>query len=128
MQATISPSRPNLMMDHLQLGLRRGPADGQAMHFYLSLYAISWSREHGSGHLALLPRPSPTGAPLDLSRADSPGLGRSCLDLLRARGCSRVDLRDDPRPATFARSPLKDRDHVRYLINAVGLEVEARWD
>ena len=128
MQATISPGRPNLMMDHLQLGLRHGPADGQTMHFYLSLYAISWSRDYGSGHLALLRRPAEHGGSIDLSLTDNPSLGRAYLDVLRSRRYARVDIGADPRPASFSRSPLKDRDHVRYLIGAVGLEVEARWD
>jgi hypothetical protein len=59
---------------------------------------------------------------------DSPSLGRAQQANLRSVGYSRVDLASEPRPASFSRSPLTDQDHVRYLISAPGLEIEARWD
>ena len=162
--ATIDPGRPNLLMDHLQLGLRqaeigvtagadqaRGAADsagGAASraggagdpaepvepvepvepHFYLSLYVIPWSREMGAGHVALLRHRGPGGPSADMTLTDNPSLGRAPQANLRTVGYSRVDLGSEPRPASFVRSPLHEQGHIRYLISAPGLEIEARWD
>jgi hypothetical protein len=126
--ATIYPGRPNLLMDHLQMGFRHGPSDGQDPHFYLSLYAIPWSRDMGSGHVALLRQRRSDGTNEDVTLTDNPSLARAQLDVLRANGYSRVDLSGGPRPASFTRSPIREQDHVRYLIGAIGLEIEVRWD
>jgi len=127
-QAKIYPGRANLLMDHLQLGIRHGPTLGNDPHFYLSLYVIPWSREMGSGHVALLRRRRPDGTNDDLTLTDNPSLARAQLDVLRSNGYTRVDLSGDPRPASFTRSPIREQDHVRYLIGAVGMEIEVRWD
>jgi hypothetical protein len=129
--ATIDRGRPNLMMDHLQLGLRHpgGEAgDAPDPHFYLSLYVIPWSRDMGAGHVALLRHRGPHGATADMTLTDNPSLGREQQANLRSVGYSRVDLTSEPRPATFVRSPLREQEHVRYLISCAGLEIEARWD
>lgn len=129
MPATIYPGRANLLMDHLQLGLRRhGAATGTDPHFYLSLYAIPWSREMGAGHVALVRQQPADGPPVDVTLTDNPSLGRALQAQLRSVGYSRVDLTGEPRAAAFTRSPIKDQDHVRYQIASVGLEIEARWD
>lgn len=126
MQATIYPGRPNLIMDHLQLGLR---LQGQAEpSFYISLYAIPWSRDLGSGHVALVRQRAPDGTVVDRILSDNPSLARALQGQLRAVGYARVDLTGEPQPASFIRSPLKEQDHVRFLVAAVGLEIEARWD
>ena len=130
--ATIDPGRPNLLMDHLQLGLRRGCGEnGSAAaadpHFYLSLYVIPWSREMGAGHVALLRYRDPDGPASDVTLTDNVTLARAQQASLRAVGYSRVDLTSEPRPATFMRNPLREQDHVRYLISAAGLEIEAHW-
>ncbi len=124
--ATIDPGRPDLLMDHFQLGLSAG--NGAEPHFYLSLYVIPWSREMGAGHVALLRYHGPGGPGTDVTLTDSPSLGRAQQANLRSVGYSRVDLASEPRPASFTRSALTDQDHVRYLISAPGLEIEARWD
>ena len=139
--ATIDSGRPNLLMDHLQLGLRHDPAAGAGTsaagaapaaagepHFYLSLYVIPWSREMGSGHVALLRHRTAGGAVSDMTLTDNPSLGRAQQAVLRAAGYARVDLTSEPRPATFVRSPLREQERVRYLISAVGVDIEARWD
>jgi hypothetical protein len=128
MQAQIYPGRANLLMDHLQLGIRHGPTLGNDPHFYLSLYVIEWSREMGSGHVALVRWSGPDGARIDMTLTDTPSLGRAQQENLRSVGYARVDLTSEPRPASFIRSPIKEQDHVRYLISTIGLEVEARWD
>ena len=128
MRAKIYPGRANLLMDHLQLGIRHGPTLGNDPHFYLSLYVIPWSREMGSGHVALLRWRDPDGGKTDVTLTDNPSLGRAQQDNLRSVGYSRVDLTSPPRAASFIRSPIKEQDHVRYLISTVGLEIEARWD
>ena len=126
MQATIYTGRPNLLMDHLQLGLR---LDGQTdPSFYISLYAIPWSRDLGSGHVALVRQRSNDGTLTDRILSDNPSLARGLVAQLRAVGYARVDLTGEPRPASFIRSPLKEQQHVRFLVAAVGLEIEARWD
>jgi hypothetical protein len=127
-QAKIYPGRANLLMDHLQLGIRHGPTLGNDPHFYLSLYVIPWSREMGSGHVALLRWRDPDGGKTDVTLTDNPSLGRAQQENLRSVGYSRVDLTSEPRAASFIRSPLKEQNHVRYLISTVGLEIEARWD
>jgi hypothetical protein len=124
--ATIDTGRPNLLMDHLQLGIRRPGQDDPT--FYLSLYVIPWSRELGAGHVALLRHRAVGGATLDVTLTDNPALGRAQQAALRAVGYSRVDLTADPRPASFVRNPLREHEHVRYLISAPDLEIEARWD
>ena len=125
-RATIDPAAPNLLMDDLQLGLR---SKGQVEpSFYLSLYAIPWSREIGTGHVALVRQRTADGAVTDRVLTDNPSLARALQAQLRAVGYSRVDLTGEPQPASFVRSPLKEQDHVRYLVAAVGLEIEARWD
>jgi len=137
--ATVGHGRPNLIMDHLQLGLRhdapRGggskPDAGGAEpepHFYLSLYVIPWSRELGAGHVALLRHRGPGASGADMILTDNPSLGRAQQANLRSVGYSRVDLTSEPRPASFVRSPIRDQDHVRYQISAAGLGVDARWD
>ncbi len=136
--ATIDRGRPNLLMDHLQLGLRHnrpepvGLAAADAAppdpHFYLSLYVIPWSRELGAGHVALVRHRRPDGTTLDQTLTDNPSLGRAQQSALRAAGYSRIDLSADPRPASFVRNPLREQDHIRYLISAPDFEVEARWD
>jgi hypothetical protein len=113
-------------MDHLQLGLRNGSA--AEPHFYLSLYVIPWSRELGAGHVALLRNRGREGTSADMILTDNLDLGRAQQSQLRAVGYSRVDLSSEPRPASFVRNPIRERDHVRYLISAVDLEIEARWD
>jgi len=123
--ATIDPGRPNLLMDHLQLGIRRGDDDP---HFYLSLYVIPWSRELGAGHVALLRMRTADGSTNDVTLTDNPSLGRAQQEVLRGAGYSRVDLTSEPRPASFVRNPLREQEHVRYLISAPDLEIEARWD
>jgi hypothetical protein len=124
--ATIDPGRPNLLMDHLQLGIRHGDDDDPT--FYLSLYVIPWSRELGAGHVALLRHRTADGPTMDVTLTDNPALGRAQQAALRAVGYSRVDLTADPRPASFVRSPIREQEHVRYLISAPDLEIEARWD
>jgi hypothetical protein len=124
--ATIDPGRPNLLMDHLQLGLRHG-TDAEA-HFYLSLYVIPWSRDMGAGHVALLRHRGAGGIGADQTLTDNPALARAHQENLRSVGYSRVDLMSEPRAASFVRSPLAEGQHVRYLISAVDLEVEARWE
>ncbi len=151
--ATIDRGRPNLLMDHLQLGLRNedprtsptGGADDAgaaaaagaattmaaataAPHFYLSLYVIPWSRDLGAGHVALLRHRWPGGRSEDMTLTDNPSLARAHQANLRSVGYSRVDLTSEPRPASFARNPLAEQDRIRYLISAPGLDVEARWD
>ena len=136
MRATIHPGRPNLLMDHLQLGLRSAETGEHA--FYLSLYVVAWSHDLGAGHVALVryrPEPSrkratdPGGEDgFDQILADNPDLGRRLRDNLRDVGYTRVDLSGEPRPASFVRSPLREPFHVRYLISAVGLEVDAHWE
>jgi len=139
MQAQLYHGRPNLLMDHLQLGLRV-PGEEQP-RVYLSLYVIPWSRELGAGHVALLRR-SPAreagatggdgaatgGRPIDATLSDNPALARALQAQLRSVGYDRVDLTSDPRPASFTRSPLREQDHVRYLIASIGLEIDARWE
>ena len=124
--ATIDPGRPNLLMDHLQLGLRR--AGSPEPEFYLSLYVIPWSRDLGAGHVALVRYREPGGPTTDVTLTDNLTLGRAHQANLRSVGYSRVDLTSEPRPATFVRSPIREQDRVRYVISAVGFEVEARWD
>jgi hypothetical protein len=143
--ATIDRGRPNLLMDHLQLGLRNGdsragggaaggaPASGAEVaapnpHFYLSLYVIPWSRELGAGHVALLRHRWPGGRSEDMTLTDNPSLARAHQANLRSVGYSRVDLTSEPRSASFARNPLPEQDRIRYLISAPGVEVDARWD
>jgi hypothetical protein len=136
MRATIHPGRPNLLMDHLQLGLRAPGSDDHT--FYLSLYVIPWSRELGAGHVGLVRYRPPEGRQratepggddgFDQILADNPDLGRRLRDQLRDAGYTRVDLSGEPRPASFVRSPLREPFHVRYLISAVGLEVDAHWE
>jgi hypothetical protein len=130
--ATIDPGRPNLLMDHLQLGLRLDPAAAGATapepHFYLSLYVIPWSREMGAGHVALVRYRGPDGDRSDMTLTDNLALGRAQQASLRSVGYARVDLSSEPRPASFQRSPITEQDHVRYLISAQGLDMEARWD
>lgn len=124
--ATIDRGRPNLLMDHLQLGLRRGRDPDPV--FYLSLYVIPWSRELGAGHVALVRLRTADGPTTDLTLTDNPSLGRAQQEALRAVGYSRVDLTSEPRPASFIRSPIREQEHVRFLISAAELEIEARWD
>jgi hypothetical protein len=133
--ATIDPGRPNLLMDHLQLGLRRSAPTGADAgepapdpHFYLSLYVIPWSREMGSGHVALIRYRGDGGLAADMTLTDNPSLAAAQLGVLRSVGYSRVDLSAAPGPASFVRNPLVERDNVRYLITAADLEIEARWD
>ncbi len=133
MQAEIYRGRPNLLMDHLQLGLR--PAGEADPRVYLSLYVIPWSRELGAGHVALLRHvpANPGGArdedqTVDATLSDNPALARALQSQLRAVGYNRVDLTTEPRPASFTRSPLRDQEHVRYLIASIGLEIDARWE
>lgn len=141
MQAQIYHGRPNLLMDHLQLGLRVPGEDEPRV--YLSLYVIPWSRELGAGHVALvrLP-PRETGGTggagksgsragerqMDATLSDNPTLARALQAQLRSVGYSRVDLTSDPRPASFTRSPLREQHHVRFLIASMGFEIEARWE
>lgn len=83
--ATIDPGRPNLLMDHLQLGLRHGSGEAGAAggaaepHFYLSLYVIPWSREMGAGHVVLLRYRGADGPTSDMTLTDNPSLGRAQL-------------------------------------------------
>ena len=136
--ATIDRGRPNLLMDHLQLGLRNGdPRPGSvggadapvaAPHFYLSLYVIPWSRDLGAGHVALLRHRWPHGRTEDMTLTDNPSLARAHQANLRSVGYSRVDLTSEPRSASFARNPLPEQDRIRYLISAPGVDIEARWD
>src|SRR5687767_4408679 len=103
MPATIHRGRPNLLMDHLQLGLRG--ADGDHT-FYLSLYVIPWSRDLGAGHVGLVRyRPQegrqratePGGDDgFDQILADNTDLGRRLRDQLRDVGYTRVELAADP--------------------------------
>lgn len=137
MGATIDPGRPNLLMDHLQLGLRRAGADEHELpEFYISLYVISWSREMGAGHVALVrhrPRQVTAQTPsdpkgFDQILTDNPDLARRLRDQLRGIGYSRVDLSGEPRPAAFNRGRLSEPEHVRYLISSIGLEIAAHWE
>ena len=137
MPATIHPGRPNLLMDHLQLGLRDPAAPAaDPPAFYLSLYAVAWSRDMGAGHVGFVRwRPpdvsdaTPTNRDgFDQILTDNPDLARRIRDQLRATGYHRVDLSGEPRPAAFIRSRLTEPFHVRYLIAAVGLEIDAHWE
>lgn len=124
-------------MDHLQLGLR---APGQAADalpaFYLSLYVVEWSREMGAGHVAFVRwRPPDVTARTPSDRdgfdqvlTDNPDLAGRLCDQLRDAGYARVDLSAEPRPASFARNRVAESDHVRYLISAIGLEIDAHWE
>jgi hypothetical protein len=135
--ATIHPGRPNLLMEHLQLGLGRSDsAPHDLPGFYLSLYVISWSREMGAGHVALVRHRPPhvteqTPADrdgFDQILTDNPDLARRLRDQLRGAGYSRVDLSAEPRPATFIRGRLTDHRNVRYLVSSIGLEIDAHWE
>ena len=61
-------------------------------HFYLSLYVIPWSRDMGSGHVALLRQRGADGTNDDMTLTDNPSLARAHQAVLRAIGYSRVDL------------------------------------
>jgi hypothetical protein len=126
MQAQIYAGRPNLMMDHLQLGLMA--AGETEPRVYLCLYAIPWSREIGAGHVALVRHRPAQGDPVDAILTDNPSLARALVDQLRSSGYSRIDLTGEPRAASFTRGPLREPEHVRYLIAAMGLEIDARWE
>jgi hypothetical protein len=137
MGATIHPGRPNLLMDHLQLGLRRPDADVHDQPLvYISLYVVAWSRELGAGHVALVRHRPPHVTEqtpsdhdgFDQILTDNPDLGRRLRDQLRSVGYSRVDLSGEPRPASFIRGRLADQDHLRYLISSIGLEIDTHWN
>ena len=126
MQAQIYPGRPNLLMDHLQLGLMA--AGESEPRVYLSLYVIPWSREIGAGHVALVRHRPEDGDAVDAILTDNPSLARALVDQLQSAGYSRMDLTGEPRAASFTRGPLREPEHVRYLIASMGLEIDARWE
>lgn len=138
MRATIHPGRPNLLMDHLQLGLRApGHTSSTGLPaFYLSLYVIEWSREIGAGHVALVrwrPPEATASTPTDRDGfdqvlTDNPDLARRLCAGLRDIGYARVDLSGEPRPASFVRGRVTEGTHVRYLIASIGLEIDAHWE
>ncbi len=124
-------------MDHLQLGLQApNPAADAGPAFYLSVYVVEWSRELGAGHVALVrwrPPDITVETPgnrdgFDQILTDNPDLARRLCDDLRDAGYARVDLSGEPRPASFVRSRVSESDHVRYLIAAIGLEIDAHWE
>lgn len=124
-------------MDHLQLGLRApGQADEASPAFYLSLYVVEWSREMGAGHVALVRWRPPditvdtpgTRDGFDQILTDNPDLARRLCDELSASGYARVHLSGEPRPASFVRNRISESEHVRYLIAAIGLEIDAHWE
>lgn len=121
MPARLHPGSPILAMDHSVITLRE---DG-AQTAFLSLYDISYHRDHGAGRVALVSVPSAGVDAVFSTRGD---LGRAWQARLLAMGNTDAMLSRDVVEVTgFWRDPWVG-DRFGYRFRAPGIEIEARWE
>lgn len=130
-EAPIHPGRILQCFDHFVIDLRA--ADGSAAYF--TVYAVEYSPDLGTGHVAFLRTRDQGGRELDLTLTDAPDMAarmqarlrrmtESAVDMSRGIGTS---LSQGAIPASFLRHPWTG-DGVGWTIDAAGgPTVEARW-
>lgn len=104
--------------DHYVIGLRDGDLERQ-----LSLYAITYSPELGSGTVCLL---TGSDAPTRLY-ADEPDLGQAMAERLRRMGTPDERLTSEVTTASFRRSALPEGGFA-WLVDYEAGRVEGRWE
>ncbi|MBX3029791.1 MAG: hypothetical protein KF809_06500 [Chloroflexi bacterium] len=118
---TIARSHPGEVLhvwDHFVLTLRAGQASTT-----LSLYAITWSPEVGTGHVAIL---SGTDRPTTIYQ-DQPGIGERMRRRLLAIGSPAAGLAEASTvDAIIERHPVQD-DTMGFAINSAAGVLEATW-
>jgi hypothetical protein len=129
--APIHPGRILQCFDHFVIDLRA--ADGSAAYF--TVYAVEYSPDLGTGHVAFLRTRDERGQELDLTLTDAPAMAsrmqarlrrmtETAVDMSRGIGTS---LTQAAIPATFVRHPWTE-DGVGWTIDAdEGPTIEARW-
>lgn len=128
--APIHPGRILQCFDHFVIDLRA--PDGSAAYF--TVYAVEYSPELGTGHVAFLRTRDAGGRELDLTLTDAPQMaGRMqarlrrmsvSVDMSRGIGTS---LTQDPVQGAFRRHPWT-QDGVGWTIDADdGPTIDARW-
>jgi hypothetical protein len=111
-------------MDHSGISLHEGGRPDGAQTGMLSLYDITYHREHGAGHVALIDIPS---LGVDAVFTDRLDLGRAWQARLRGIGHTAAMLGRDPIVVTgFWRDPLVG-DSFGYRLRAPGIDFAARW-
>jgi hypothetical protein len=110
--------------DHLVITLR--DRDGAETAF-LSLYAITYSRSLGAGHVALLELPVSPAGPIAVTLTDDPGLGLRQQERLRSMGDERMMRTGSPRLARFEREPYGPGGFGYRIETELG-EIHARWE
>ena len=129
--APIHPGRILQCFDHFVIDLRA--ADGSAAYF--TVYAVEYSPELGTGHVAFLRSRDARGLDLDLTFTDAPDMAARMQARLRGMEAAAVDmsrgigtsLTQEPFAATFRRHPWTDAG-VGWTIDAAdGPTIEARW-
>jgi len=129
--APIHPGRILQCFDHFVIDLRA--PDRSAAYF--TVYAVEYSPELGTGHVAFLRTRDAAGRELDLTLTDAPAMAARMQARLRAMETASVDmsrgigtsLTQDAVPATFLRHPWTE-DGVGWTIDAAdGPTIEARW-
>jgi hypothetical protein len=129
--APIHPGRILQCFDHFVIDLRA--ADGGAAYF--TVYAVEYSPELGTGHVAFLRTRDAGGTELDLTLTDAPDMAARMQARLRAMETGAVDmsrgigtsLSQSALRATFLRHPWTE-DGVGWTIDAdEGPTIEARW-
>ena len=132
MPAVIHPGAVLHCWDHLVITLRDGPAGSETA--FVSLYAVTYSRSLGAGHVAIVEVPAAGGdgggggaGRLVATLTDDPGLGERQQARLIGIGEPRAALREPPVQARFERIPFGP-DGFGFRIVTDAHEVEARWD
>jgi hypothetical protein len=129
--APIHPGRIIQCFDHFVIDLRA--PDGSAAYF--TVYAVEYSPELGTGHVALLRTRDADGRELDLTLTDAPDMARNMQARLGAMETGKVDmsrgigtsLSQEPLPAKFTRHAWTAAG-VGWTIDASnGPTIEARW-
>src|SRR3954467_8496688 len=108
----IHPGRILWCFDHFVIDLRAD--DGSAAYF--TVYAVEYSPQLGTGHVAFLRMRDARGFDRDLTFTDSPELATRMQARLRGMETARVDmsrgigtsLTQEPTSATFQRHPWTD--------------------
>ena len=128
--AAIHPGRILQCFDHFVIDLR-GP-DSAA---YFTVYAVEYSPDLGTGHVAFLRTRAHDGTERDLTLTDTPDMARRMqarlLAMLQTKDMSRgigTSLEQEPIEAVFHRGPWTENG-VSWRIHTIdNSEIDARWE
>lgn len=129
--AAIHPGHIQHCFDHFVIDLHG--TEGSAAYF--TVYAVEYSPELGTGHVAFLRVRHADGVDHDLTLTDAPGMARrmqarlrrlsATVDMSRGVGTS---LEQSPLPADFQRGPWTAEGVSWRIRGADGTAVDARWE